>query len=520
MEGGIIVQINESIVDVEFPCGQIPNINQALFVQDVPLILEVQQQIGGGVVRTIALSCCAGLRRGLRVVNTGNTITVPVGDKTLGRMMNVLGSPIDELGEIGSTEFHSIHRAAPSLSELSASNELLETGIKVIDLMCPFKKGGKVGLSAGAGVGKTVLIQELIWTIAAEHHGFSIFTGVGLGARAASDLYSEMKEAKILDKVALVYGNSNEVPANRFRVALTGLTLAEKFRDEGRDGLLFIDNITHFLEAGREVSSLLARMSTDLGCQPTLASEMGALQERITSTKKGSITSIQVTPELAEDNADPNLAPLMMQFAAAKRLADRNITINHIDPKSAYQEMYAQVQDINQKMQHLRKNHQKLPSTDPFAAALFPHLDSTIALSRQISALGIYPAIDPLKSTSRQLDPYFVGQEHYEVAQATQQILQRYKELQEIIYVFGMDELSSEDRLIVARARKIQKFFSQPFFVAAVFTGVPGKYVPLKETIRGIQGILGGKYDDLPEQAFYMVGTIDEAIEKAKTYAT
>jgi len=448
-----------AVVDVEFPRDSIPKIYDALKVQDAHLTLEVQQQVGDGVVRTIAMGSSEGLRRGLSVISTGAAITVPVGKKTLGRIMDVLGTPIDEMGEIGSKEFLPIHRAAPSYSDQAANAELLETGIKVIDLICPFAKGGKVGLFGGAGVGKTVNMMELIRNIAIEHSGYSVFAGVGERTREGNDFYHEMKESKVLDKVALVYGQMNEPSGNRLRVALTGLTIAENFRDEGKDILLFIDNIYRYTLAGTEVSALLGRMPSAVGYQPTLAEEMGVLQERITSTKKGSITSIQA--------------------------------------------VYVPADDL----------------TDPSPATTFAHLDATVVLSRQIAELGIYPAIDPLDSTSRQLDPNVIGQEHYDVARAVQGTLQRYKELKDIIAILGMDELSDEDKRMVSRARKIQRFLSQPFFVAEVFTGSPGKYVSLKETIRAFRGIVDGEYDHLPEQAFYMVGTIDEAIEKAKTLA-
>lgn len=457
MNSGKIVQIMGAVIDVEFPRKEVPNIYDALKVNDVDLTLEVQQQIGDGVVRTIAMGTSEGLQRGLTVTNTHAPITVPVGKETLGRIMDVLGRPIDERGEIGAKEHLPIHRAAPSFSEQAANEALLETGIKVIDLICPFAKGGKVGLFGGAGVGKTVNMMELIRNIAIEHSGFSVFAGVGERTREGNDFYHEMKESNVLDKVALVYGQMNEPPGNRLRVALTGLTIAEKFRDEGRDVLLFIDNIYRYTLAGTEVSALLGRMPSAVGYQPTLAEEMGVLQERITSTKTGSITSIQA--------------------------------------------VYVPADDL----------------TDPSPATTFAHLDATVVLSRQIAELGIYPAIDPLDSTSRQLDPLIIGQEHYDVARMVQGILQRYKELKDIIAILGMDELSDEDKRVVARARKIQKFLSQPFFVAEVFTGSPGKYVSLKETIRGFRGIAEGEYDALPEQAFYMVGSIDEAIEKAKT---
>lgn len=453
---GKIIQIIGAVVDVEFGSDAIPKIYDALVVTEVDLTLEVQQQIGDGVVRTIAMGSSEGLSRGLTVKNSGAPITVPVGHKTLGRIMDVLGRPIDEQGDIGANEFLPIHRMPPAYDEQAANDQLLETGIKVIDLICPFAKGGKVGLFGGAGVGKTVNMMELIRNIAIEHSGFSVFAGVGERTREGNDFYHEMKESNVLDKVALVYGQMNEPPGNRLRVALTGLTIAEKFRDEGRDVLLFIDNIYRYTLAGTEVSALLGRMPSAVGYQPTLAEEMGILEERITSTKTGSITSIQA--------------------------------------------VYVPADDL----------------TDPSPATTFAHLDATVVLSRQIAELGIYPAIDPLDSTSRQLDPNVIGQEHYDVVRAVQGILQRYKELKDIIAILGMDELSDEDKRIVARARKISKFLSQPFFVAEVFTGSPGKYVSLKETIRGFKGIVEGEYDHLPEQAFYMVGTIDEVVEKAK----
>jgi len=457
MRVGKIAEIIGAVVDVEFPRDMVPKIYDALTVENTKIVLEVQQQLGDGVVRTIALGSTDGLRRGLTVLNTGHPITVPVGTQTLGRIMDVLGNPIDEAGPIGSEQQLPIHRAAPSFAEQAATQELLETGIKVIDLICPFAKGGKVGLFGGAGVGKTVNMMELIRNIAIEHSGYSVFAGVGERTREGNDFYLEMKESKVLDKVSLVYGQMNEPPGNRLRVALTGLTIAEAFRDEGRDVLLFIDNIYRYTLAGVEVSALLGRIPSAVGYQPTLADEMGALQERITSTKKGSITSVQA--------------------------------------------VYVPADDL----------------TDPSPATTFAHLDATVVLSRQIAELGIYPAIDPLDSTSRQLDPLVVGQEHYEVARAVQQTLQRYKELKDIIAILGMDELSEEDRLTVSRARKVQRFLSQPFFVAEVFTGSPGRYVPIKETIRGFKGIVAGEFDHLPEQAFYMVGTIEEAVEKAKT---
>ncbi|HEX6004966.1 MAG TPA: F0F1 ATP synthase subunit beta [Burkholderiales bacterium] len=457
MVEGRIVQCIGAVIDVEFPRDHMPKVYDALEMQGTELTLEVQQQLGDGIVRTIALGSAEGLRRGMNVVNTGAPISVPVGPKTLGRIMDVLGRPIDESGPIGADKTMSIHRKAPSFEELSPSQELLETGIKVIDLICPFAKGGKVGLFGGAGVGKTVNMMELIRNIAIEHSGFSVFAGVGERTREGNDFYHEMKDSKVLDKVALVYGQMNEPPGNRLRVALTGLTMAEYFRDEGRDVLLFIDNIYRYTLAGTEVSALLGRMPSAVGYQPTLAEEMGRLQERITSTKTGSITSIQA--------------------------------------------VYVPADDL----------------TDPSPATTFGHLDSTVVLSRDIAALGIYPAVDPLDSTSRQLDPHVVGEEHYTTARQVQATLQRYKELRDIIAILGMDELSPEDKLVVARARKIQRFLSQPFNVAEVFTGQKGKYVPLKDTIRGFKMIVGGECDQLPEQAFYMVGPIEEAFEKAKT---
>lgn len=460
MSNGFIVQIIGAVVDIEFPQDAVPQVYDAVKVvsegQGQGLVLEVQQQIGGGVVRCITMGASDGLRRGLEVMNSGKSIQVPVGVSTLGRIMNVLGEPIDEKGPIGEEERWSIHRAAPSYEDQSNSNDLLETGIKVIDLVCPFAKGGKVGLFGGAGVGKTVNMMELIRNIAIEHSGYSVFAGVGERTREGNDFYHEMMESNVLDKVSLVYGQMNEPPGNRLRVALTGLTMAEKFRDEGRDVLFFVDNIYRYTLAGTEVSALLGRMPSAVGYQPTLAEEMGVLQERITSTRTGSITSVQA--------------------------------------------VYVPADDL----------------TDPSPATTFAHLDATVVLSRQIAALGIYPAVDPLDSTSRQLDPLVVGKEHYETARGVQTVLQRYKELKDIIAILGMDELSEEDKLTVARARKIERFLSQPFFVAEVFTGSPGKYVPLKETIRGFQGILKGEYDDLPEQAFYMVGSIDEVVEKSK----
>ncbi len=460
MSNGIIVQVIGAVVDVQFPQDSVPQVYDALKIvsegQTKGLVLEVQQQIGGGVVRCIAMGTSDGLSRGAEVANTGEAIKVPVGKATLGRIMNVLGQPVDEQGPIGEDDQWVIHREAPSYEDQSNTTELLETGIKVIDLICPFAKGGKVGLFGGAGVGKTVNMMELINNIAKAHSGLSVFAGVGERTREGNDFYYEMKESNVLDKVAMVYGQMNEPPGNRLRVALTGLTMAEKFRDEGRDVLLFIDNIYRYTLAGTEVSALLGRMPSAVGYQPTLAEEMGALQERITSTKSGSITSVQA--------------------------------------------VYVPADDL----------------TDPSPATTFAHLDATVVLSRQIAALGIYPAVDPLDSTSRQLDPLVVGQDHYDVARGVQSVLQRYKELKDIIAILGMDELSENDKLVVARARKIERFLSQPFSVAEVFTGSPGKYVSLKDTIRGFKGILDGEYDDLPEQAFYMVGSIDEVVEKAK----
>jgi F-type H+/Na+-transporting ATPase subunit beta len=456
MSTGTIVQVIGAVVDVEFPRDAIPKVYDALKLQDRELTLEVQQQLGDGVVRTIAMGASEGLRRGLSVTNTGEAISVPVGPKTLGRIMNVLGDPIDDAGEIASEHRWPIHRDAPTYEEQSSATELLETGIKVIDLIMPISKGGKVGLFGGAGVGKTVTLLELINNIAKEHGGFSVFAGVGERTREGNDFYHEMKDAGVLDKVALVFGQMNEPPGNRLRVALTGLTMAEYFRDEGRDVLMFIDNIYRYTLAGTEVSALLGRMPSAVGYQPTLAEEMGVLQERITSTKQGSITSFQA--------------------------------------------IYVPADDL----------------TDPSPATTFAHLDATLVLSRKISELGIYPAVDPLDSTSRLLDPNVVGQEHYDTARATQAVLQRYKELQDIIAILGMDELSEDDKLSVLRARKIQKFLSQPFSVAQAFTGTEGKYVSLKDTIRSFKGIVEGEYDHLPEQAFFMVGSIEEAVAQAK----
>ena len=457
MSSGKIVQIIGAVIDVEFPRESVPQVYDALNVEGKPIVLEVQQQLGDGIVRTIAMGSTEGLSRGLEVTNTNAAISVPVGKETLGRIMDVLGNPIDEKGDIGEQARMPIHRKAPTFAEQAASTELLETGIKVIDLVAPFAKGGKVGLFGGAGVGKTVNMMELIRNIAIEHSGYSVFAGVGERTREGNDFYHEMTESNVLDKVSLVYGQMNEPPGNRLRVALTGLTMAEYFRDEGRDVLLFVDNIYRYTLAGTEVSALLGRMPSAVGYQPTLGEEMGVLQERITSTKTGSITSIQA--------------------------------------------VYVPADDL----------------TDPSPATTFAHLDATVVLSRNIAALGIYPAVDPLDSTSRQLDPLVIGQEHYDVARNVQSILQRYKELKDIIAILGMDELSEEDKMTVSRARKMERFLSQPFFVAEVFTGSPGKYVSLKDTIRGFQGILSGEYDHLPEQAFYMVGGIDEAVEKAKS---
>ena len=460
MSSGKIVQIIGAVVDVEFPRDAMPKVYDALKLGDGDLTLEVQQQLGDGVVRTIAMGSTDGIKRGVDVANTGAPISVPVGAGTLGRIMDVLGTPVDEAGPVKADEKWPIHRKPPEYAEQAASVEILETGIKVIDLVMPIAKGGKVGLFGGAGVGKTVTLMELIRNIALEHSGYSVFAGVGERTREGNDFYHEMKESNVLDKVALVYGQMNEPPGNRLRVALTGLTMAEYFRDEGRDVLMFVDNIYRYTLAGTEVSALLGRMPSAVGYQPTLAEEMGALQERITSTKVGSITSFQA--------------------------------------------VYVPADDL----------------TDPSPATTFAHLDATLVLSRQIAELGIYPAVDPLDSTSRLLDPLVIGEEHYGVARAVQGTLQRYKELKDIIAILGMDELSEEDKLTVSRARKMQRFLSQPFFVAEVFTGAPGKYVPLKETIRGFKGIVNGEYDHLPEQAFYMVGTIDEAVEKAEKMET
>ncbi len=465
MSQGKIVQIIGAVVDVEFPRSDVPKVYDALKVENTAITLEVQQQLGDGIVRAIALGSTDGLKRGLVATNTGRAISVPVGAGTLGRIMDVLGNPIDEAGPVAASDAWEIHRAAPSYEDQSSATELLETGIKVIDLMCPFAKGGKVGLFGGAGVGKTVNMMELINNIAKAHSGLSVFAGVGERTREGNDFYHEMKDSNVLDKVAMVYGQMNEPPGNRLRVALTGLTMAEYFRDEkdangkGKDVLLFVDNIYRYTLAGTEVSALLGRMPSAVGYQPTLAEEMGVLQERITSTKTGSITSIQA--------------------------------------------VYVPADDL----------------TDPSPATTFAHLDATVVLSRNIASLGIYPAVDPLDSTSRQLDPLVIGTEHYETARGVQATLQKYKELKDIIAILGMDELSEEDKQAVSRARKIERFFSQPFHVAEVFTGSPGKYVSLKDTIRGFKGILAGEYDHLPEQAFYMVGGIEEAVEKAKKMA-
>ena len=465
MSQGNIVQCIGAVVDIQFPSDGMPRIYDALLLDkaeehggvEQDLMFEVQQQLGDGIVRTIAMGSSDGLRRGMKVNNTEAPICVPVGDATIGRIMNVLGRPVDEAGPITTDERRSIHQPTPKFDELSPSVDLLETGIKVIDLVCPFAKGGKVGLFGGAGVGKTVNMMELINNIAKQHSGLSVFAGVGERTREGNDFYHEMKESNVLDKVAMVFGQMNEPPGNRLRVALTGLTMAERFRDDGRDILFFIDNIYRYTLAGTEVSALLGRMPSAVGYQPTLAEEMGRLQERITSTKVGSITSIQA--------------------------------------------VYVPADDL----------------TDPSPATTFLHLDSTVVLSRDIAALGIYPAVDPLDSTSRQLDPQVVGEGHYNVARAVQMTLQRYKELRDIIAILGMDELSPDDKLTVYRARKIQRFLSQPFNVAEVFTGTPGKYVPLKDTIKGFKMIVDGECDNIPEQAFYMVGSIEEAFEKAKT---
>jgi|TARA_B110000971_G_scaffold48930_1_gene48993 F-type H+-transporting ATPase subunit beta len=457
MSTGNIVEVIGAVIDVEFPRDSVPKVYDALTITEGNLTLEVQQQLGDGIVRTIAMGASEGLRRGLEVSNTGQPITVPVGQQTLGRIMDVLGEPIDEKGPIGEEKRMPIHREPPSYDEQATATEILETGIKVIDLVMPIVKGGKIGLFGGAGVGKTVTLMELIRNIAVEHSGFSVFAGVGERTREGNDFYHEMTDGNVIDKVALVYGQMNEPPGNRLRVALSGLTMAEHFRDEGRDVLMFVDNIYRYTLAGTEVSALLGRMPSAVGYQPTLAEEMGVLQERITSTKTGSITSFQA--------------------------------------------VYVPADDL----------------TDPSPATTFAHLDATLVLSRQIAELGIYPAVDPLDSTSRILDPNVVGNEHYEVAREVQGTLQRYKELKDIIAILGMDELSEEDKLVVNRARKMQRFLSQPFFVAEVFTGAAGKYVSLKETIAGFKSIIDGEMDQYPEQAFYMVGGIDEVAERAKT---
>ncbi|MDE0308441.1 MAG: F0F1 ATP synthase subunit beta [Acidiferrobacterales bacterium] len=459
MVQGKIVEIIGAVVDVEFPRAEVPKVYDALKVDATGLTLEVQQQMGDGVVRTIAMGSSDGLQRGLPVTNTGEPITVPVGEPTLGRIMNVLGEPVDEAGPVESDNHWPIHRKAPGFTDQATAVEILETGIKVIDLIMPIAKGGKIGLFGGAGVGKTVTLMELIRNIAIEHAGYSVFAGVGERTREGNDFYHEMKEADVLNKVSLVYGQMNEPPGNRLRVALAGLTISEFFRDEGRDVLLFVDNIYRYTLAGVEVSALLGRMPSAVGYQPTLAAEMGILQERITSTRTGSITSFQA--------------------------------------------VYVPADDL----------------TDPSPATTFAHLDATLVLSRQIAELGIYPSVDPLDSTSRQLDPLVVGQEHYDTARAVQGTLQRYKELRDIIAILGMDELSEDDKLTVSRARKIQRFLSQPFFVAETFTGSAGKYVSLADTIKGFQGIVDGEYDHIPEQAFYMVGPIDEVVEAHKKAA-
>ena len=456
MSAGQIVEIIGAVVDVEFARDDVPNVYDALIVDEKNLTLEVQQQLGDGIVRTIAMGASDGLQRGLKVTNTDAPISVPVGEKTLGRVMNVLGEPVDNAGDIGAESKMPIHRAPPTFEEQAGGNELLETGIKVIDLLCPFAKGGKIGLFGGAGVGKTVTMMELINNIAKKHSGLSVFAGVGERTREGNDFYYEMKEAGVLDKVGMVYGQMNEPPGNRLRVGLTGLTMAEHFRDQGKDMLLFIDNIYRYTLAGTEVSALLGRMPSAVGYQPTLAEEMGALQERITSTSSGSITSIQA--------------------------------------------VYVPADDL----------------TDPSPATTFAHLDATVVLSRQVAELGIYPAVDPLDSTSRQLDPLVIGQEHYDTARAVQNTLQRYKELKDIIAILGMDELSEEDKQVVARARKIQRFLSQPFSVAEVFTGTPGALVSLQDTISSFKAIVDGEYDHLPEQAFYMQGGIDDVVKKAE----
>lgn len=459
---GKVIQVIGPVVDIEFPSGDLPKIYNAVRITGddktpIDLLVEVMQQIGDNRVRTVAMASTDGLVRGMKAIDTGGPITVPVGEDVLGRVFNVLGEPIDKQGEVKTEKRLPIHRPAPSYEEISPASELFETGIKVIDLLAPYARGGKVGLFGGAGVGKTVLIQELINNIATEHGGYSVFTGVGERSREGNDLWLEMKQSGVIDKVAMVFGQMNEPPGARMRAALSGLTMAEYFRDElGQDVLLFIDNIFRFIQAGSEVSALLGRMPSAVGYQPTLATDIGALQERITSTKRGSITSVQA--------------------------------------------IYVPADDL----------------TDPAPATTFAHLDATTVLSRQIAEKGIYPAVDPLDSTSRILDPVIVGEEHYSVARRVQEILQRYKDLQDIIAILGMDELSDEDKVVVNRARRIERFLSQPFHVAEQFTGQPGVYVPIEETIRGFKEILDGKHDDLPEEAFYMVGTIDDAVEKAR----
>ena len=573
MSSGRIIQIIGAVIDVEFERNSVPKIYDALHVDGTETTLEVQQQLGDGVVRTIAMGSTEGLKRGLNVTNTNAPISVPVGTATLGRIMDVLGRPIDEAGPVATEARLPIHRQAPSYAEQAASTDLLETGIKVIDLLCPFAKGGKVGLFGGAGVGKTVNMMELINNIAKAHSGLSVFAGVGERTREGNDFYHEMKDSNVLDKVAMVYGQMNEPPGNRLRVALTGLTMAEYFRDEkdengkGRDVLLFVDNIYRYTLAGTEVSALLGRMPSAVGYQPTLAEEMGVLQERITSTKSGSITSIQAVYVPADDLTDPSPATTFAHLDAtvvlSRDIASSGIypaidpldsTSRQLDPLvvgTEHYEIARSVQNVLQRYKELKDIiailgmdelaeemgvlQERITSTksgsitsiqavyvpaddltDPSPATTFAHLDATVVLSRDIASSGIYPAIDPLDSTSRQLDPLVVGQEHYEIARSVQNILQRYKELKDIIAILGMDELAEEDKLVVYRARKIQRFFSQPFHVAEVFTGAPGKLVSLKETIRGFKGLLAGEYDHIPEQAFYMVGGIDEVIAKAE----
>ena len=573
MSSGRIIQIIGAVIDVEFERNSVPKIYDALHVDGTETTLEVQQQLGDGVVRTIAMGSTEGLKRGLNVTNTNAPISVPVGTATLGRIMDVLGRPIDEAGPVATEARLPIHRQAPSYAEQAASTDLLETGIKVIDLLCPFAKGGKVGLFGGAGVGKTVNMMELINNIAKAHSGLSVFAGVGERTREGNDFYHEMKDSNVLDKVAMVYGQMNEPPGNRLRVALTGLTMAEYFRDQkdengkGRDVLLFVDNIYRYTLAGTEVSALLGRMPSAVGYQPTLAEEMGVLQERITSTKSGSITSIQAVYVPADDLTDPSPATTFAHLDAtvvlSRDIASSGIypaidpldsTSRQLDPLvvgAEHYEIARSVQNVLQRYKELKDIiailgmdelaeemgvlQERITSTksgsitsiqavyvpaddltDPSPATTFAHLDATVVLSRDIASSGIYPAIDPLDSTSRQLDPLVVGAEHYEIARSVQNVLQRYKELKDIIAILGMDELAEEDKLTVYRARKIQRFFSQPFHVAEVFTGAPGKLVPLKETIRGFKGLLAGEYDHIPEQAFYMVGGIDEVIAKAE----